>query len=141
MQEHDQHVSPIKNWKQLVVVVVLAFAVPIALAVIISQWVTGGMRGANEPDTDVVKRILPVGQVQLALPAGPKVAKSGEEVYNQVCKNCHENGLAGAHKFGDKAAWAKVIAQGPEPHIRARAARGSARCRRAAAIRISTMTK
>ena len=113
MQEHDQHVSPIKNWKQLVVVVVLAFAVPIALAVILSQWVTGGMRGANEPDTDVLKRVLPVGDVQLALPAGPKVAKSGEEVYGQVCKNCHENGLAGAHKFGDKADWAKVIAQGP----------------------------
>ena len=29
MQEPDQHVSPIKNWKQLVVVVVLAFVVPI----------------------------------------------------------------------------------------------------------------
>jgi len=113
MQEHDQHVSPIKNWKQLVVVVVLAFAVPIALAVIISQWVTGSMRGANEPDTDVVQRIMPVGQVQLAQVAGPKVARSGEEVYGQVCRNCHENGLAGAHKLGDKAAWAKVIAQGP----------------------------
>ena len=31
MQEHAKHVSPIKNWKQLVVVVVLAFAVPIAV--------------------------------------------------------------------------------------------------------------
>ena len=25
---------------------------------------------------------------------------------------CHEGGLAGAPKFGDKAAWAKVVAQG-----------------------------
>jgi cytochrome c5 len=112
MQEHAKHVSPIKNWKQLVVVVVLGFAVPIAVAVIISQWVTGGMKGANETDEDVIRRIMPVGEVQLAAAMGPKAARSGEDVYNQVCKNCHEGGLAGAPKFGDKAAWAKVIAQG-----------------------------
>ena len=41
MHEPDQHVSPIKNWKQLVVVVVLAFVVPIAVIVILSQYVTG----------------------------------------------------------------------------------------------------
>jgi len=111
MQEHDQHVSPIKNWKQLVVVVVLAFAVPIAVAVIISQWVTGSMRGANEPDTDVINRVRPIGSVELAS-TGPKVVRTGEEVYTQVCRNCHENGIAGAPKFGDKAAWGKLIAQG-----------------------------
>jgi cytochrome c5 len=111
MQEHNQHVSPIKNWKQLVVVVVLAFAVPIAVAVIISQWVTGSMRGGNEPDTDVINRIRPIGSVELAS-TGPKAMKTGEEVYGQVCRNCHENGIAGAPKFGDKAAWGKVIKQG-----------------------------
>ena len=112
MQENDHHATPFKNWKQLVGTVALAFAVPIAVAVIISQWVTGGMKGANETDDDVIKRIMPVGEVQLASMAGPKAARSGEDVYNQVCKNCHESGLAGAPKFGDKAAWAKVIAQG-----------------------------
>src|SRR5580765_3653684 len=112
MQEHSKHVSPIKNWKQLAVVVVLAFAVPIAVAVIISQWVTGGMKGANETDDDVIRRIMPVGEVQLAAAPGPKAARSGEDVYNQVCKNCHETGIAGAPKLGDKTAWAKVIAQG-----------------------------
>jgi cytochrome c5 len=33
-------------------------------------------------------------------------------VYGQVCKTCHEAGLAGAPKVGDKGAWAKVVAQG-----------------------------
>ena len=33
---------------------------------------------------------------------------TGEQVYEQVCKTCHEAGLAGAPKFGDKAAWGKV---------------------------------
>ena len=33
-------------------------------------------------------------------------------MFGQVCKNCHETGLAGAPKFGDKAQWAHVIAEG-----------------------------
>ena len=37
MHEPDQHVSPIKNWKQLVVVVVLAFVVPIVVIIIDSR--------------------------------------------------------------------------------------------------------
>jgi cytochrome c5 len=37
---------------------------------------------------------------------------SGPDVYAQVCKTCHETGVAGAHKLGDKAAWAKIIKQG-----------------------------
>ena len=53
----------------------------------------------------------------LALPSGPKGQLSGEQVYSQVCKTCHEGGLAGAPKVGDKAAWAKVIAQGLAPTV------------------------
>ncbi len=112
MQQQGQHVSPIKNWKQLVVVVVLAFVVPIALAVLISQWVTSGSKGMHEDESAIIKRIQPVGEVVLAPPSGPKGQLTGEQVYGQVCKNCHEGGLAGAPKFGDEAAWAKVIAQG-----------------------------
>ncbi len=37
---------------------------------------------------------------------------SGEQVYNQACVACHGAGVAGAPKFGDKAAWAPRIAQG-----------------------------
>ena len=35
-------------------------------------------------------------------------------MYGQVCKTCHEAGLAGAPKMGDKAAWAPRIAQGAD---------------------------
>ena len=110
--EHDQHVSPIKNWKQLVVVVVLAFVVPIALIIVLSQLVTGQRKGLDQSDAEILGRIQPVGQVLLALPSGPKGQLTGQAVYGQVCKTCHEAGLAGAHKVGDKAAWGKVIAQG-----------------------------
>jgi cytochrome c5 len=117
MHEPDQHVSPIKNWKQLVVVVVLAFVVPIAIIVMLSQYITGSPKGAVEDDSDVVSRIKPVGDVQLALASAPKGQLSGEQVYNQVCKTCHEGGLAGAPKVGDKATWGKVIAQGLVPTV------------------------
>ncbi len=112
MQQDAQHASPIKNWKQLVVILVLAFVVPITLGVLLSQWVTSGSKGMHEDESAIIKRIQPVGEVLLAAPSGPKGQLTGEQVYGQVCKNCHESGLAGAPKFGDKSAWAKVIAQG-----------------------------
>ncbi len=112
MQQPGHHASPIKNWKQLVVVVVLAFVVPIAIAILISQWVTSGSRGMHEDDSAILARIQPVGQVQLAAAAGPRGQLTGEQVYDQVCKTCHETGVLNAPKFRDKAAWAKVIAQG-----------------------------
>src|SRR4051812_5545707 len=39
-------------------------------------------------------------------------AGSGKSTYDSVCHVCHAAGVAGAPKFGDKAAWAPRIAQG-----------------------------
>jgi cytochrome c5 len=76
---------------------------------------------------EVLARIAPVGRVAvagqdnsaLAPPASaePAVAAEdlpGETVYGQACVACHGAGIAGAPKFGDKAAWAPRIAQGPD---------------------------
>jgi cytochrome c5 len=112
MHEPDQHVSPIKNWKQLVVVVALAFIVPITVIILLSQFVTDHPVEAGVDDTAVLNRIKPVGNVVLAAPSGPRGQLTGEQVFGQVCKTCHEAGLAGAPKFGDRNAWGKVIAQG-----------------------------
>jgi cytochrome c5 len=109
----EEHSSPIKTWQQLVVTVVAAFVVPVILIVMIASLVAGGAkRSATGDDNDVLTRIRPVGTVELAKATGPRAALSGEQVYAQVCKVCHDAGVSGAHKFGDKAAWAKVIAQG-----------------------------
>ncbi len=105
----DQHSSPIKTWQQLVVVVVAAFVVPVIVIAMLAALITSGKKGENADPKAVVERIRPVGTVQIA---GPRVAMSGEQVYEQVCKTCHGPGLAGAPKFGDKAVWAKVIKQG-----------------------------
>ena len=109
----DEHTSFIKTPKQLVVVVVLAFAVPISLIVLLSQLVTGVRPGETE-DTEagVLNRIKPVGEVTLAEATAPKGNMTGEQVYQAVCKTCHEAGLAGAPKVGDKAAWTPRVKQG-----------------------------
>ena len=112
MQQREAHASPIKNPRQLIVVVVLAFVVPIALGLLLSQLVTSGTKGEHEDDSAILARIHPVGEVLLAAPAAPKGQMTGNQVYGQVCKTCHEAGLLNAPKFGDKASWAKVVAQG-----------------------------
>src|SRR5207302_104296 len=39
-------------------------------------------------------------------------ANAGEALFKQTCVACHGAGVAGAPKFGDKAAWAPRIKQG-----------------------------
>jgi len=121
----DEHSSFIKTPKQLIVVVVLAFAVPIALIVLLSQLIMGVRPGATEDtETSVLNRIKPVGEVILAEANAPKGNMSGEQVYQAVCKTCHEAGLAGAPKSGDKVAWGPRIKQGID-QLYARALNGT----------------
>ncbi len=42
------------------------------------------------------------------------VSADGQATYESVCKMCHDTGMAGAPKTGDKAAWADRIAQGTD---------------------------
>ncbi len=112
---HDEHISPIKTPKQLAIVLVLAFLVPITLFLLLSQLVTGVRRedtGATE--AQVLSRIKPVGEVTLAGATSARASMSGEQVFQAVCKTCHEQGIAGAPKVGDKAAWAGPIKKGYE---------------------------
>ena len=75
---------------------------------------------------ELLARIEPVAKVAVAgqdnsalepqTPAAAAAAAdlSGEEVYSQACVACHGAGIAGAPKFGDKAAWAERLAQGAD---------------------------
>jgi len=112
MTEHDPHSSPIKSPKQLLIVVVLAFVIPIVVIVLLSQLITGRPHGEREADPRVLTRIKAFGTVAMADPNSPKGNLTGEAVYGQVCKTCHDAGLAGAPKLGDKGAWGPRIAQG-----------------------------
>ncbi len=110
--EHDQHASPIKSPKQLIIIVLLAFAIPIALLGLLSQLMTSGSPAGHGGEDAIIARIKPVGSIVMAEATGPKGNLTGEQVFAQVCKTCHETGLAGAPKAGDKAAWGPRIAQG-----------------------------
>lgn len=44
--------------------------------------------------------------------AGSAFAADGKAVYQTACKNCHDAGVAGAPKLGDKAGWAARLKQG-----------------------------
>jgi len=63
----EEHSSPIKTPKQFVIVVVLAFAVPITLIVMLVQLVTSGADlSRNNPGMSqeaIAKRLKPVGEV------------------------------------------------------------------------------
>ena len=116
MSEDHQHESPIKTPKQLIIVIVASFVIPIALIVMLVSLVTGGKRvdeqGLALKPESIAERIKPVAAVNLKAADGPKVFLSGQEVYTQNCKACHEAGVANAPKFGDAAAWAPRLKQG-----------------------------
>ncbi len=59
---------------------------------------------AAAPQAEAVK---PAAQAE----AGNAV---GKKIYESVCITCHSIGLAGAPKFGDKAAWEPFVKTGPD---------------------------
>ncbi|MFM2052738.1 MAG: hypothetical protein RL456_775 [Pseudomonadota bacterium] len=113
---HDEHESPIKTPKQLILAVIFAFLVPIfAIALLVKNVGSDSRSGAGADALSqeaTAARIEPVGKVLLKLEGGP--AKSGEEVFKAQCAACHAAGLAGAPKFGDAGAWAPRLGQGYE---------------------------
>jgi cytochrome c5 len=82
-----------------------------ALILSVSVFAMGGRPKADDESTN--KRIAPVARVELAAPvAAASGDRSGEQIYKAVCGACHDAGVAGAPKTGDKAAWAPRIALG-----------------------------
>lgn len=116
MSADDQHSSFIQTPQQLILVVLLAFIVPVVGIVLLVQLVTSGQRadpGALTPES-VAARLRPVAHVEFGSGGGAAGAggRSGEEVVKSTCATCHQAGLAGAPKIGDKAAWAPRLKQG-----------------------------
>ena len=54
----------------------------------------------------------PAAVAPVAQAAAPAAAVDGEKVYKGICFSCHDVGVAGSPKLGDKAAWAARIAAG-----------------------------
>ncbi len=81
-------------------------------------------RGALLASSSVAERIRPVGEIVVAgaqsqpapapgaAAAPTPAARDGQQVYQAACVACHDAGIAGAPKTGDKGQWAKRIAKG-----------------------------
>lgn len=114
MAEHDQHSSFIKTPQQLVVIILLAFLVPIIGIVLLVQLVT--LTPSADPNAltaeSVAARIQPVGRIEFGAPAAAPGARSGEAIVKTVCATCHQAGVANAPKLGDAKDWAPRIKQG-----------------------------
>jgi cytochrome c5 len=114
----ETHEGPIKTPKQLIVTVVLSFIVPVLIIfllirLVVSSDIIGAGSDAQTPEA-IAMRIQPVAGFELVDANAPKVFKTGQQVYESTCASCHNAGIAGAPKFGDKDAWAPFIAQGYE---------------------------
>jgi len=111
---HDPHSSFIKTPQQLVVVILLAFLVPIVLIILLVQLVTSqpvADPGALSPEA-VSKRLQPVGTVEFGAPPAAAGARTGESIVKTVCAACHQAGVANAPKLGDAKEWAPRIKAG-----------------------------
>jgi cytochrome c5 len=118
-QDHDApHEGPIKTPKQLIWTVLASFVVPIAIIVLLVNFVASGDKsGAGTEamsEQAVAQRIQSVGSVTLKDASAVVALRSGEQVYTAQCAACHAAGLANAPKFGDEAAWGPRIKTGYE---------------------------
>ena len=115
-EHHDAHAS-FAHWKKPILATAIALVATIGILILLTQIVTDVPKPAKDDDAAVLSRLKPVGELVLASASGPKGQLTGEQVFNQTCKTCHEAGLAGAPKVGDKSAWGKVIAQGQKTAV------------------------
>ena len=68
---------------------------------------------AEAPAATSTAAPAPAAAPAAAAPASAQVsADAGKKLYEATCQACHAAGVAGAPKFGDKAAWADRIKQG-----------------------------
>lgn len=117
-ENHEGHEGPIKTPKQLIVTVVLSFIVPVIIIfllirLVVSSDLVGAGSDAQTPEA-IAQRIKPVAGFALVDANAPKVFKTGQQVYDTTCASCHNAGVAGAPKMGDKAAWAPLVASGED---------------------------
>lgn len=108
----------------------------LGLTVVICFWIASftadsspGSYDIGDPTLQpaVNARLAPVGGVQVAGSPGTRVSvtapasggatapaptQSGKQIWEGTCSACHQTGVLGAPKIGDKAEWASHLAKG-----------------------------
>lgn len=113
---------------------VLGILIAIAILLYVLAKVVGGATQVQQVKADAMQvasvdertrpfvRVAVAGQDNAALevaeessgpaPTALPVPQTAEELYNAACTACHAQGIGGAPRLGDQAAWAPRIAQG-----------------------------
>jgi cytochrome c5 len=115
-KHHEEgHTGPIKNSKQLLITVVLAFILPVILIIGLVNFVGSAPKtgaGVGMHELAQAQRIQKIGSIEIRDANRP--LRGGEDVYKGQCAACHATGVSGAPKFGDAGAWAPRLGQGFE---------------------------
>ena len=114
------------------VLVGVAFAIYFLSAYVSRHTQREQVRESKESQREIDDRIAPVGKVAIAgkdnsaldaalgkaeaaaAPPQSNEVLPGDQVYQSTCIACHGAGVAGAPKFGDKAAWSARLAKGTD---------------------------
>ena len=96
---------------------IMLITIVVAIILIVVIWPLSMLgKGGTKTDSsdDAELRIQPVARVEMqkAVAIADGKPRDGATIYNSICKACHEAGLAGAPKTGDRPAWAARIATG-----------------------------
>ncbi|MFM7001789.1 MAG: c-type cytochrome [Limnohabitans sp.] len=111
--QHEAHTGPVKTPKQMLLLSLASFIVPVFIIIGLVFYVSSANKeaaGSSDNERAVAERIQKIGAVEVRDANRP--LKSGEEVYKAQCSACHATGAAGSPKFGDAGAWGPRIKQG-----------------------------
>jgi cytochrome c5 len=112
----DSHEGLIRTPKQLVVVLVASFVLPVIIIIMLINFVAWDSKPGAGSDgltaEAVARRIQPVGVSDYKDVTDVKSMKTGEQVFQAQCTACHTSGAVGAPKIGDEAAWGPRVKAG-----------------------------
>ncbi len=111
--QHEAHTGPVKTPKQMLLLSLASFIIPVFIIIGLVFYVTSANKtapGSSDAERALAQRIQKVGSVEIRDANRP--LRAGEEVYKAQCVACHASGAAGAPKFGDAGAWGARIKQG-----------------------------
>jgi cytochrome c5 len=132
MSNHDDDVF-VRNFSMVLV----GLAVIGITAFILAKIVNRSFQETQNASETVAVRIAPMGKVNTSekaiamaksasatahsdggsTEAAPTASSPGEATYNKICFSCHAQGIAGAPKFGDMAAWEARLNNGRDSNI------------------------
>jgi cytochrome c5 len=113
--QHEAHTGPVKTPKQMLLLSLASFVIPVFIIIGLVFYVTSANKpaaGAVDTEKATAMRIQKVGAVEIRDVNRP--LKAGSDVYKTQCAACHDAGAAGAPKFSDAGAWGARLGQGLE---------------------------